>query len=377
MLRVGLDYRPALLLRSGIGRYTSNLVRHLPEVDDEIQLSLFSVFWKEHEERIAQAHLPETERVKLAAARFPGRVLDFLGRVMPLSVETFSDHFDLFHFTDYVQPPVRTKCSVFTLHDTSFLGDRGYHSPENSQQLTSVTQSLIDQASVVITVSEATKRDALESYDLDESRVVVTPLGVDEIFLQPYERSVQDCPFILSVGTLEPRKNHLRLLRAFESRLEKGLRARMILVGRKGWMCDDVLEALERPLLRKWVCWIGEIQDAALLALMRNATAMAYPSLLEGFGLPVLEAMALGLPVLTSARGGLEEVAGDATHLVDPECEDSIAAGLEKLCEDTAYREELCRRGKIQAKKFSWQDCASRTLDAYRLALALEPKGEK
>jgi glycosyltransferase involved in cell wall biosynthesis len=372
MLRIGIDYRPALILRSGIARYVSNLVRHLPEVDPEIQLALFSVFWEQHEQRIAAARLPESDRVKLASMRFPGRVLDFLGKFTPLSVETWASDLELFHFTDYVHPPVKTKTCVCTIFDTSYLRAEPFHTPKNQKQLAAVAASLIERAKIVLTISETSKRDIMEHYELPPERIIVTPLGVDEIFLGDHERCAQSIPYVLMVGTIEPRKNVERTLRAFERVLEKGVEARFVLAGRKGWMCDEVFELLERPRLKDAVHYLGEISDEVLVALLYSSTVLAYPSLWEGFGLPVLEGMATGLPVLTSKRGALEEVAGDGAHLVDPESEDEIALGLEKMLTDSAYRAEIAGRGRARAQTFSWEECARKTVDGYRRALAME-----
>lgn len=370
MLRIGVDYRPALLLRSGIGRYVTNLVRHLPLVDQDLELSLFSVFWHEHQERVGSARLPESERVHLAAAKFPGRVLDFLGRFTPLSAETFTKELDLFHFTDYVYPPVKTKTCVCTIFDTSYLRSEPFHTPKNAKQLAAVALSLIDRAKTVITISETSKKDIIEHYKIAADRVVVTPLGVDEIFFGAHDRCEQKTPFILMVGTIEPRKNVARTLRAFERLLAKGIEAKMIIAGRKGWMFDDVFDLLEKSdRLKGNVTYLGEVSDAQLVALFYAGTILAYPSLWEGFGLPVLEGMATGIPVLTSKRGALEEVAGDGAHLVDPESEDEIAAGLEKLILDRAYREQIASRGKARAALFSWDECARKTAAAYRAAL--------
>ena len=292
-------------MKSGFGRYVSNLTRHLVEVDNEIELSLFSVFWEDHKNRLAAARLPDDERVQLAAARFPGRVLKFLGRFTPLSVETWSDDLDLFHFTDHVETPVKTEPVVCTVFDTSFLKEDSFHPAKTREKLRGVTGSLVERATVVLTISESNRTEIIEHYSVPEDRLLVTPLGVDPVFFEPFERSPQDVPHILMLGTLEPRKNIPRSLRALEVILEKGLEARMVIVGPKGWLHDEIFELMERPLLKEAVTYLGEVKDHALLAILRNSAMLAYPALWEGFGLPVVEAMAAGIPVLTSDRGAM------------------------------------------------------------------------
>lgn len=372
-LKVGIDYRPALILKSGIGRYVANLVRHLPEADEELHLALFSVFWEKHAERVERASLPESERVELVTKKFPGRILNFLGKFTPLSVETWADELDLFHFTDYVHLPVKTEPIVFTLHDLAFLRSDDFHPSGDTKQLTAVASQLAQRAAAVIAVSEATKNDAIELLKIPEERIVVTPLGVDATFFTEAPRSVQDPPAIVSVGTLEPRKNHLRLIEAFEVVMERGLDAKLILAGRKGWMCDDVLKKLEDEALQGRVIWLGEVSEVQLTALYRSASVVAYPSLWEGFGLPVLEAMAAGAPVLTSDRGAMKEVAGEAALLVDPESVEALADGLVRLLEDAALRDELSAKGRLRAREFTWTRTAKETVKAYRLALELGP----
>ena len=371
MLTIGLDYRPALILRSGIGRYVANLVRYLPEVDEELQLSLFSVFWEQHHERVASAKLPSSERVELASAKFPGRILDFLGRFTPLSVETFSSKLQLFHFTDYVHPPVKTEPVVCTMFDTAYLRPEGFHSSENAKQLDSVARALMDRARVVFAVSETTKRDLIEHYKIEEERLIVTPMGVDEIFFEPEERPRQEPAVILAVGTIEPRKNIARLIRSFRVLRERKVEARLLIAGRKGWLCDDVFEELEKSEFAEDIHYLGEVSDNALAALMRQATVLAYPSLWEGFGMPVLEGMACGTAVLTSNRGSLKEVAGDAAHLIDPESDEEMIEGLQRLLEDDSYRADLVQRGRKRRDLFTWELCAQRTAEGYRRALGL------
>lgn len=371
-MRVGIDYRPALLQKSGFARYVANLTRHLVEVDDGIELSLFSVFWEDHKNRLAAARLPDDERVQLAAARFPGRVLKFLGRFTPLSVETWSDELDLFHFTDCIETPVKTEPVVCTIFNTSFLKDESFHTQKTRERLEAVAGSLVERATVVLTISEANRADIISHYDVSEDRLLVTPLSADPVFFEPFETSPQEVPHILMLGTLEPRKNIPRALRALEVILERGVEARMLIVGPKGWMHDEIFELLERPKLKDAVTYLGELNDHALLALLRNSAMLAYPALWEGFGLPVVEAMAAGIPVLTSDRGALKEVAGDGAHLVDPTSVEAIADGFERILTDADYRDSLSLLGKERAKSFSWDECARRTIEGYELAMKIQ-----
>jgi len=190
----------------------------------------------------------------------------------------------------------------------------------------------------------------------------VTPLGVDEsLFVLPPVRPARR--YLLAVGTLEPRKNHARLIRAFgRARPECDL----LVAGARGWLCGETERAAaETPRVRL----LGRVSDAELRTLLAGADALCYPSLLEGFGLPVLEAMAAGRAVLTSRIEPLAGLAGDAALLVDPEDEEEMAEALRRLAGDAALRAELGTRGRERARRYTWARCAEATLLAYGAAL--------
>lgn len=180
---------------------------------------------------------------------------------------------------------------------------------------------------------------------------------------------VGDAPFILHVGTLEPRKNLVRLIRAFEALADELVPWRLVLAGRPGWRYDPILSAARDSRVSERIHVLGGVPDPLLSGLYNAAEVVAYPSLYEGFGLPVLEAMRVGRAVLTSDRSSLPEVAGDAALLVDPESGEAIRAGLERLLRDPALRAELGRRGRERAEQFTWSAAAEGTLRSYRRAV--------
>jgi glycosyltransferase involved in cell wall biosynthesis len=278
------------------------------------------------------------------------------------------DDLDLVHATSAAVPPTRGRPLVATVHDLAFrhypeaypAAGRRYH--ERSARI------VADEAARVLVPSEATARDLAELYGVDRGRVTITPLGA-EVPPDPdragAERLLHDLgvrgPFLLAVGTLEPRKNLPRLLDAFgEAAGELGGHW-LVVVGPVGW----------GPRLRPtWdsvrVKLAGPVGDRLLHALYQAADGLAYPSLYEGFGLPVLEAMANGTPVLTSDRSSLPEVAGDAALLVDPTDRAAIAAGLVRLAGDSALRRRLVEAGRRRAAAFTWRATAAATWSTYR-----------
>ena len=221
------------------------------------------------------------------------------------------------------------------------------------------------QAAAVLVISERTRTDLLDWYHvpgLDEKTKVV-PLGVStSVPAGPLPSGIEP-GFILAVGTVEPRKNYPRLLAAYRG-LRSGLIApQLVIAGRPGWAYGDTLDRIRRE---PGVRYLGHVDEPTLSALYESAAVLAFPSLYEGFGLPLLEAMARGLPAVVSKAGALPELAGDAAVLVDPEDVTSIEVGLEKALSDKALRERLSSAGKERARHFTWEHSAEVTREALR-----------
>jgi glycosyltransferase involved in cell wall biosynthesis len=241
------------------------------------------------------------------------------------------------------------------------------------QELTRLVRRAVDRCAAFCVPSQAVASDCRELLGLD--RVFFTPLGVGANFTANPSANLSGNPsgnptansesggrpYVLMLGTLEPRKNHLRVLRAFAG---LDVDVDLHLVGRRGWMCDDVLDLAERT---PHVSWRGHLSEPELLRELAGAQALVYPSLLEGFGLPVLEANAAGVPALTSDRAPMRT---DAAYCVDPTDEEAIRNGLECLLTDTGLREELITRGFRRAERRTWQRCADATREVYDAAIA-------
>ncbi len=361
-LRFGLDYRPALLGNSGIGRYVRQLVEALPAVLGETELALFGVFWQDIGKRALTVDDP---RLQLFAQRFPGRILQTLGRLGFLSAERFTGPVDLFHSTDYVEIPLRTKCSVTTIHDLGFLREPRWYPGKSYEKIKSVTKRLVERSRGFIADSEATKADLVELLGVDENRIEVALLGVSDSFFET-AKPPSGPPQIAMIATLEPRKNHLRLLRAFEQVAAKHQESRLVIVGRRGWLDDDVVEMIQRLEDGGQVSWLRNADEAQLHQTLAQSSIVVYPSLWEGFGLPVLEGMASGRAVLTSDLGSMKEVAGEGALLIDPTSESALAEGLDFLLSDANARADLGALGQARARIFTWESCAQATFTAWQ-----------
>jgi glycosyltransferase involved in cell wall biosynthesis len=227
----------------------------------------------------------------------------------------------------------------------------------------------------IIAISHATQRDLIAAYDVPPEKVTVIHEAADPRFQpQPPEaveavRTRYGLPerYLLSVGTIEPRKNLTRLLEAFEALHAEGLTDALVVVGGRGWLYDDFFARLERSPAREAVLFPGYVPDADLPPIYAGAQALAFPSLYEGFGLPVLEAMACGAPVACSNTSSLPEVAGDAALLFDPHDVTAITQALHRLLSDDTLHADLQQRGRGRAATFSWDRVAAETEAVYNI----------
>jgi glycosyltransferase involved in cell wall biosynthesis len=290
-------------------------------------------------------------------------------------VEWFA-RFDVLFAPNFVPPPTRARRLVVTVHDLAFR-----RHPETAPQSTRWWLARIDRtlerAARIIAVSEATKRDLIELYGVEAERVAVIPHGVDgEVFHPSTREEVDrirrryaiDGPYLLSLGGLEPRKNLPNLVRAF-ARLPSDERPTLVLAGGSvEWNPEgrDALHATLRELppgVRDGVVLTGYVGEQDKVALLGGAEALVYPSLYEGFGLPVLEAMACGTPVVTSDVSALPEIAGDAALLVDPRDPEAIASAMTRILGEVDLRRDLAERGSSRAAGFTWEKTARSTAE--------------
>jgi alpha-1,3-rhamnosyl/mannosyltransferase len=287
---------------------------------------------------------------------------------------------DLFHATDHRIPKLLHTPVVATLMDPIPLMRPEWASPWGRGAKNWLFRSSARWADRCIAISHAVVDDLVAHFGIPRGRITVIPLGVDDAFFLPIaeaerRRTLEEVGlrpgFFLFIGTLQPRKNVERLLDAFLS-LPQGLRREhpLVVVGRIGWGADALLERLRSLQGQGEVFWLGYVPAGRKRVLLRSALALVFPSLYEGFGLPVLEAFASGAPVITSAASALPEVAGDAALLVDPYDTEAIASAMGRLAAHPGLRQELAARGEARARRFTWAECARRTIGVYRELLS-------
>lgn len=278
--------------------------------------------------------------------------------------------YDVFHGPDYRIPFTRLYRKVITVHDTvdyeNTIVDQK-RSAENIRKLEHIL--LTDKPNSIIAVSHFTREQLIYRFPHLESMITVVYSGVDHIddtiSLEDRQRFIPN-PYLLFVGTVEKRKNLPTAVRAFELAKSKFPDLHFVIVGTNGYKHQEIDEVIHRSRYAKHIHRIGFVLQDDLLHLYRNAELLLFPSLYEGFGFPILEAMRLGCPVVTSNRGAMKEIAGSAAILVDPLETEEMTQAILKVCEDRLQRDELIEAGKTRSQEFTWKRCAEHTIGVYR-----------
>ena len=293
--------------------------------------------------------------------------------ILPPAVRRFG--LDVLHAPAYVVPLVSTCPSVVTFHDLSFYLMPDAFNLQNRLYLQFFSRLAARRARRFIAVSEATRQDLVRLLGVDPARIDVVYNGVDERFQPEADpervarfRAARSLPeqFILYLGTLEPRKNIPVLLRAYAAARRRGVSAPLVLAGGRGWRDQLIAPLIEELGISDAVRLVGFVPMDEQALWYNAATLFAFPSRYEGFGFPVLEAMACGTPVIASNRSALPEIVGDAGVLVDPDDPERLAEALVSLLHDDARREDLARRGRQRAERFTWDKAARATLRSYQ-----------
>ncbi|MBE7514195.1 MAG: glycosyltransferase family 4 protein [Anaerolineales bacterium] len=368
---IGIDYTAAYEQGAGIGRYVRELITALAHQDSETTYRLYV-------QGAGRKPLPTLPggNFRWAATRItPEWFFRFWHRLrLPIPVETWVGRVRLYHATDFVLPPTLPSTpTVLTVHDLSFVRVPEAAPPSLKAYLDVVVPRSARRADYVLADSHATKDDLIDLYKLPEAKIEVLYSGVNPRFCPTaLEAALREkyrigaSPYILAVGTVQPRKNYARLIEALAALPPDLADVHLVIAGGRGWLQDPIYATVAAQGLTERVHFIGFAEDADLPALYTGARLLAFPSLYEGFGLPILEAFACGTPVLTAGVSSLGEVAGDAALLVDPLQVDSIRAGLEVLLRDDTLRAGLIERGYAQASRFTWDAAAKQLREVYR-----------
>ena len=384
-LNIAIDATPLRGKLSGVGFYTLSLIQALQALQSAENFQL-------------QVYFQPSVKHWLTGQWQPDRLLNFVDnpRCLPLPVSLTTPLMgfpnpvlgalekrlgkpDIIHGTDHFVFPARYSAQVMTIHDLTFLLYPDFV-PPRVKTYGDRLRACLKTTQAVITFAESTKQDLVKYWQIDPQKIYLTPqasryppdyqappdLGELEKLKKQVQNSFQQ-PYFLFVGTLEPRKNLVNLIIAFNLfKTTQNSAHQLILIGQLGWQYEAILTAIQDSPYRPDIYQLHYLSNALVAWFYQHAEALVYPSFYEGFGLPLVEAITLGCPVITSNRSSLPEVTGDAALLINPDRPQEITQAMVQLTGDRPLREHLVQRGLARAKAFSWEKTARLTLAVYR-----------
>ncbi len=365
-MRIGIDCRVLMSNSVGVKFYTYNLVSALTELDAGDSYRLYYHYFLKHG---YEPYLPDMGNAEAARNPIPNSLYPGVKRAF--APWYFTGPVDVFHaptatFDEYVPegaPPL-----VVTIHDIAYRLFSGIQTVDFRAYYNYHIGRAVEYASRIITISDSTARDIEEHFPKSYGKITTVYNGVDHaVFEGDSGGSPYDFPYFLFVSTIEPRKNVIFLIRAFERIIkESGLPHRLVLAGGKGWLSEPIYEAASKSAMRDRIIFTGSVPYETLVNLYKHADLFLFPSLYEGFGLTPLEAQAAGIPVISSNRSSLPEVLGDGAILLNPADVGAWAEAAIKIIEESTVREELIGKGSDNAAGFTWERTARETRAVYQ-----------
>lgn len=372
-----MDIGPAVHQSAGLSRYTERLAttihrHHARDID-------LRCFYNVHSNHQPPKHLQELPSSTVQMGQLPWRMSALLSTMLrrnfpPVSSQKLIDDAYLYHATEHLLPHVN-RPTVLTVHDLIFEKYPAHHTRRNYLFLRWSMPRFVAAATAVIAVSEHTKSDLVDLYNAPPAKIHVIHEGIDSSFAPAPSAEVtrvfrdyaQNKPYLLMVGTLEPRKNHATAMRMIARRKAAGHDDQLLIVGGKGWLFEPIRAMVDELGVADRVHFLGYVPAADLVPLYAAAECVLVPSLYEGFGFSVLEAMACGTPVICSNVSSLPEIAGNAALLLDDPLDDELLSALvARVRDEVGFADHLRELGLKRAAQFSWQQCAARTVELYK-----------
>lgn len=368
-MRIGIDVTALPSPSLGVGNYMVQLARALPRVDS---VNDYIIFVKPN-----QSALFDATRAQLVLVPLASRTLRIAWEqaILPSLVRKYQ--LDVLHSPHYTMPFIKRCSSVVTFHDMTFFLYPELHLFYKRLFFGAMIPLSVRRADALIAISASTRADTVRLFNAKPEKIFTVPYGIDPSFRPISDPQTLDAirqkyhlpeEFILYVGNLEPRKNLPMLIRAFARIADDDRDAYLVLAGSRGWKDSSVFSTVKELGLNRRVLFPGFIPQSDLPAVYALARAFVYASLYEGFGLPVLEAMACGCPVITSNLSSMPEIIGDAGIQVNPADEEQLFNSIQLVLTDTSRRETLARAGAERAKLYSWEETALQTLAVYQYA---------
>ncbi len=372
-MAIYVDVSSAVHAKAGIGRYAGSLAQALILRDPE----RFALFYNRTGSSLPPEGLESVPARTVRAGYKPWRMAVWMGQLAGISFNKLVPGAELFHATEHLLPPLRGVPTVLTVHDMIFKLFPQHQKKLNYWYLNATMPLYCRRADAIITVSESSKRDIVAHYGLDPARVNVIYEAAAPGFVPAAPQSAAEARrryslpdrYMIHVGTIEPRKNLSRLVEALQQLRKTGLTIPLVVVGSKGWLYDDFFQRLEASDVRDAVHFPGYVPSADLPLIYSAASLAVMPSVYEGFGLPVLEAMACGTPVVSSETSSLPELGGEAARYFDPYDVEAMAETIGAVWTDEPLRGDMREKGLVQAARFSWENAAEQTWALYESIL--------
>lgn len=358
---IGIDGNEAnVSKRVGVSVYTLSLLKHFAKIASlDVK---FRIYLREE----PLSDLPKQNR-NFSYEVVPGK---FLWSQIFLPLRLFQDNdLNVFFSPAHYLPRFCPAPTVVTIHDLAYLYFPGDFLKKDLVKLRDWTKYSVAKAQKIIAVSKTTKKDVVKAYGLKEDKIEVVYNGYEKKHLRSESKlkyDVGEHPYILYVGTLQPRKNITTLISAFYKFKQIHSEFKLVVAGKKGWLYEKIFDLVTELGLEDDVYFTDYVSDNQLIFLYKNAFCFVMPSLYEGFGIPPLEAMSFGCPVISSISSSLPEVAGDAALYFDPKNPLNLVEKLEELNSNPALRNDLIKKGTKRVKQFSWTDCAEKTLEVIK-----------
>jgi glycosyltransferase involved in cell wall biosynthesis len=370
-----IDISAAVHQRAGLARYALDLTRAL--ITQPGQEHRFALFYNGAKNAVRLPGLEGVPARSVRAGYKPWRLAVWAGQLLRVGFDRLLPDAALFHATEHLLLPLRHTPTVLTVHDLVYRLFPAYHKRLNYWFLHATMPLFVQRATALITVSESSKRDLMWLYGVPGDKITVVYEAASAVFRPATAEQIASARahyglperYLVALGTIEPRKNLIRVVAALRELRRQDPQLALVIVGRTGWLYQEFLEKLEELDDRRAVLMPGHIPDAELPGVLGGATALVLASLYEGFGLPILEAMACGTPVVCSNVSSLPELGGAAARYFDPRETGQIADAIAGVVRDGNLRAEMREQGLRQAARFSWQRAARETLGVYRRAI--------
>jgi glycosyltransferase involved in cell wall biosynthesis len=370
---IAIDISYLQTKRAGYGHHTTELLNVLLKYGNEHTYTLWG--WSNSLDKRSINDL-KSVNVKIKTATVPGFIKRFYWNSLKFpDIQTFTGDFDIFHSIEPLMPPAKKKKVVITVHDLAYKKFPKYFNQSVLKWDKYIEQN-VHKADAIVVQSQQTRNDLIEIFKVRPDIIKIINLPVNAVFHSNPNDSTKNeikkkynllSPFALFVGTLEPRKNIPTLIRAFEQLHKSGASDLiLVVVGKSGWLYDEIINSINNSVVKNKILYLNYLPEKDLAIIYRLATFFVYPSFYEGYGVPVLEAMASGTPVITSNNSSLKEIAEGAAMLVDPTDVEALAEAMANLSDNQSLREELSKKGLERIKLFNHKTAADKVLNIYK-----------